>query len=74
MVLAPTPTAEYTLNYEDEHSSVVTSIPLSVHTASAMFLFPTATKALANFLYDVLVSIPSQDANILALHMWLSRG
>ena len=74
MVLAPTPTAEYTLNYEDKHSSVVTSIPRAVHTASAMFLIPTVTKALANFLYDAVVSTLSQAANILALHMWLSRG
>ena len=42
----------------------MTSIPLSIHIASATFLFPTATKALANFLYDALVSTFSQDANI----------
>ena len=74
MVLAPNPTAEYTLNYEDEHSCVVTSIPLAVHTASAMFLLPTATKALANFLYDALVSILSQAPNIFTLQRSLSRG
>ena len=41
---------------------------------SAMFLFPRVTKALANFLYDALVSILSQTPNIFTLHMWLFRG
>ena len=41
-------------------SSNVTFIPLVAHTASAMVLFPTATKALANFTYVGLVSTLSQ--------------
>ena len=72
MVLVPTP--EYTLKYKHEQSSVVTSVPLAVHNVSAMFLFPTVTKALANFPYDALVSILSQAPNIFTLQRSLSRG
>ena len=45
------------------------SLPLSAQIFSAMFLFPVVTKALANFLYDALVSILSQVPNIFTLHM-----
>ena len=50
------------------------AIPLVVHIAEAMFLFPTVAKALINFSYVALLSSLSQAPNIFILHILLSRG